>query len=55
MNVTGVLTVNSTINSGGLVGGIGGVISAGTLNVGANVAIGGGGTFDVAGTITNLG
>jgi hypothetical protein len=55
LTVTGLLSVTSTIDSGGLVGGIGGVISAGTLNVGANTAIGGGGTFDVAGTITNNG
>ena len=31
------------------------MISAGTLNVGANAPIGGGGTFDVAGTINNAG
>ncbi|HXA20766.1 MAG TPA: hypothetical protein VNW90_00605 [Acetobacteraceae bacterium] len=56
LNVTGALTVNSTINSGGLVGGIGGVINAGALIVGPNVAIGGGGTFDVTGgIITNNG
>jgi hypothetical protein len=55
LNVTGALTVTSTINSGGLVGGIGGVIKAGTLDVGAGAAIGGGGTFDVAGIITNDG
>ena len=55
LTVTGLLSVTSTVSSGGLVGGIGGVINAGTLNVGANTAIGGGGTFDVAGTITNNG
>jgi hypothetical protein len=55
LTVTGALTVNSTISSGALVGGNGGMIKAGTLLVGANVAIGGGGTFDVAGTITNNG
>jgi hypothetical protein len=55
LTVNGALSVTSTVASGGLVGGIGGVIQAQSLIVGAGAAIGGGGTFNITGAITNDG
>jgi hypothetical protein len=53
LTVTGAITVTSTIDSGALVGGRGGLIKAPTLTVAPNVAIGGGGTFDVVNLVNN--
>jgi hypothetical protein len=62
LNVTGAITITSTNSQGALVGGKNGTVNAGSMTIGdpsgvfnPNIAVGGGGTFNIAGAFINDG